>query len=730
MIRVLVILLLILGSLAPTGTALAQEPADTDPQQGLIGQLTDPLVRMRVRPLADGVVRTDEWASLWVELTNLGEPVAGTLVVRTRDLTGEETPYLRRVELPAGTRKAVHLLYKPGLGSSSQVVVFAAGARSVEAEVVLRPVGADDVLVGVLGEDPVGVNAIRAAWGGRVPARNAMVVDREGFEVEERNVAVGLVPVAQLPDRHHPLLPIQWLVWPEADPTALTPEQARALEAYVAGGGHLFLTVSDRWRQVQEGPLGPMLPVTLTGSEVGRSAAALGRALSRGGPTPEGPQAIATLRDDPERATWALFTAEDRVVWAAGTHGLGTVHVLTVSPDATALAMERDPEGLWRRLLWLPPPQASGRWFGVGGGAQGTLPPAVDLVFPTDHRGVLPPAELLASLHLLTPDPAMSYAGHAGAPHDTYGATVPVWAEGLMDFLQDIPGVAPLPLPWLLGFAVAYLVVIGPLDYLVLRALGRQPLTWITFPVAIAVFSALALAGTRYVKGSQAVVTRYELVDVLPGTDLWRGASWYGIWATRAADLSLTSGFSDGVAEVVPGRGFRTEPSVLHGPGGSALAWSVQTWTLSHARTSWTAPGSGGFRLYEREGGWRVVNDTDLDLSDAVLDLQTRRLRVGTLPAGASVDVDAAAGAPRGPHQWPLDTEDLDAANDWAIQSATDVPEVGRGHLSWESHRAVLLGVADRPVEPSVLDGLTPVPRSYTVVRAPFPRALPPEAAP
>jgi len=105
----------------------AQQPAaDTDAEQdGIIDNiaaLADPLVRMKVTPVADGIARNGEWSTMHVRLANLGDPVQGTLAVSTRTSAGETLVFRRQVELPAGVQKEVHLLYKPGMGGTSRTV--------------------------------------------------------------------------------------------------------------------------------------------------------------------------------------------------------------------------------------------------------------------------------------------------------------------------------------------------------------------------------------------------------------------------------------------------------------------------------------------------------------------------------------------------------------------------------------------------------------------------------
>jgi len=55
--------------------------------------------------------------------------------------------------------------------------------------------------------------------------------------------------------------------------------------------------------------------------------------------------------------------------------------------------------------------------------------------------------------------------------------------DGVFGAIVDSKQVRKLPVGWLLMLLVGYLIVIGPLDRYWLRKIGKQMLTWITFPI-------------------------------------------------------------------------------------------------------------------------------------------------------------------------------------------------------------------------------------------------------
>ena len=75
---------------------------------------------------------------------------------------------------------------------------------------------------------------------------------------------------------------------------------------------------------------------------------------------------------------------------------------------------------------------------------------------------------------------------------------------------QRVPG-----LPWLLGAVVVYAVLIGPVNFTVLRRLGKRELAWLTVPA----LSVLALAGFWIAGRSQLQTTLVNHATVIVGGD-------------------------------------------------------------------------------------------------------------------------------------------------------------------------------------------------------------------
>lgn len=688
---------------------------------------------MRVEPLGDGVVRGDRWSAMRVTVVNLGPATTATLAIEGGAVGGESVGYERPIELPQGARKDVTVPYVPGTGFGPRRVVLGADdGRMKAAEVALRTLAPDDVAVAVIGDDPLGVQVVTDTWAGPVPGPAA-----RPLASGPRAVRVGAVPLATMPDRSALWGAFDTVVWPRPDPSEIDRARLDALLGWVADGGHLVVVVADGVALVRGTPLEDALPVALR--DVGALDdpaplyAAIGNPAVAAAPAPA-PRATATPRDDPDRPAWTFAaTADGAPLWTIGAYGLGTVTALTVDPTLRPLAGVVDREALWRRLLWLPPADTTDASWYPGGddtpliieshsGASGL--PAPD-TWP-EHGGPLP-RELAAALHLGTSSVLQPLETNPGTDEWTTAWT---WREALRERLGDIEGTSPLPMSWLLGFTAVYLLVIGPIDGFVLRALGREPLTWLTFPVYVAVFTAGALGITTWYKGDQAAIVRIELVDALPGTDRWRGDAYVGVFATRKAELTYRSGFDNAIAAPNQPRGAMWDVAVSTTEGPGRVRWRAETWTLAYVRSAWVAPAPGTLTMTPEPDARavRITSTLPFDLShvDAVVDGTV--YEIGPVAAGESRVLPLTTSSPfvNDPHGEGPDLRRATVAElrDWARSKLVVRPPDRRGSYDATWAHPSLVAITDAPVEPLELSGLSPSRRQVTVLRVPLSAAM------
>ena len=648
----------------------------------------------------------------------------------TQSVDGSSELWSRSVELPKGTTKQWTAYYRPGLGYTDRELSFVMGANSKKIPYQVDSYGNDAVLIGVVGDAAVGINTLRESWRGRVPASTTTLTLDDG----SRRTRVGLVSLSEMPDRPIGYRSLNWLVWPQADPSSILPEQLDAVLQWVATGGHLLITVSDSWRQVQGSKLGDALPIEFTDLEDVTSLKSL--ATSWGGQAITDvtiPVATGELKNDSKRQIWTLGNLDDgRAAWVAGTYGLGTVHVLTVDPQLDALTGAVGREKMWRRLLWLPPKDASSTWYGSlysHYSANETLP-TLEAIEATNRlnstgfgvEGGIP-AGLASALNILEP-------GFVGSRDtDTYYGSYTNINEAITSFLRDIPGVAPLPLSWLLVFSVVYLLLIGPIDYFVLKRLKRQPLTWITFPIYIVLFSSIALIGTSISKGSQAILNRVEVVTVLPGAGMWSGSSYNGLFVTGRTTVVAGAGHPNGSAERYRDGGFMSDAKMLQETTGTDISWRAQTWTLAYFQTQWLRRETGGVELMGSGDVVQLRNTLSLDIENARLYLRGNAYAVGRLAGGGeAVVVNLSTPIPQDYSFYRMVDEakpdvsgNPQAVHEWATEIHHPFSDQDP-LLAWSEHQGVVVGTVVPSQEPENLSGVSPKVERLTVLRVPVQR--------
>lgn len=193
-----------------------------------------------------------------------------------------------------------------------------------------------------------------------------------------------------------------------------------------------------------------------------------------------------------------------------GTAGFGRCGVLGFNPAAGS-GEQAGPEqraGFWREVLGqvLPPPSQGGK-------------------------------ELLAGKSEDADDDDFYYGYYETGPAEKA-------LNDVLGHLLDIPELEPMSIWWVVGLLSLLAVLLGPVDYFVLKRLDRQPLTWLTSLVLIGGFTVGAYFGVRALRAGRMQLRAVSLVDVLPdGTA--RASRYVGLFAPASDTYELT-GLAEG----------------------------------------------------------------------------------------------------------------------------------------------------------------------------------------
>lgn len=295
------------------------------------------------------------------------------------------------------------------------------------------------------------------------------------------------------------------LVCYDADLSQMRREQQEAIAVWVSRGGRLLIVLGAR-RLPADSPIAAMVPAAFGEARAVTVDPSRFYALARRG----GARTVTLRRpSEPDAPGWRSWSIGGERVLIDGPAGFGRVAVLAFDPAALGDYGASECAAFWANLL------------------------NEHLLGPTraDRTLDATPGEVSAA-----PAPA----GWGGYYHDP-----PVWSEPTNDVLEHllrIEELRPLSIWWVIGLLGLLAAVLGPMDYLVLKAIGRLPWTWITSAVVIAAFSVGAYYGVQAIRAGDLQVRAVTVLDTVqtPGGKpvSWR-TTYSGIFAPRSDDYHL-----------------------------------------------------------------------------------------------------------------------------------------------------------------------------------------------
>ncbi|MCP4543399.1 MAG: hypothetical protein GY832_40310 [Chloroflexi bacterium] len=414
---------------------------------------------MQVTVGYDGYCRAGDsgsWCPVYVMLSNEGADVEGELRVRVSGTMGGTRPnlYTRPVVLPAHSRKE-YFLYVPATSTSSgshlTVQLIANDKVLASQQAPVEWMGERNRLYGVASSSPSALNFLSDV----VPA---------GGRAEVAHLALEALP----PD------PLGWesldvLILNDVDTTVLDGNQRRALETWLAHGGHLIVGGGAGVARTVAG-VADLLPVTVGGTRSVDDLRALGEWVGAAS-TVEGPYAVAEVNLRDGEAVVTQEQEERLTLLARRPFGAGGVDFLAFDAGLKPFTLWDDNGRLWHLIVGAK--SASERRFAV---------------------------------------------------YDGYSAR---------EAVNAIPGIELPSTLQILGFMLMYTILIGPVNYVFLRKLDRRELAWLTIPVLILGFSACAYLTGFQIRGGTAIVHRLAVVYVPEGSVVGRVSQAVGLFSPR-----------------------------------------------------------------------------------------------------------------------------------------------------------------------------------------------------
>ena len=267
----------------------------------------------------------------------------------------------------------------------------------------------------------------------------------------------------------------------------LTAGQKTALNDYLMQGGALLLGTGGAWHKTLAGLSPAMVPMQVNGSTVLASVGALGGAQA---------VEIATGTLNAGASAWLAERGQPLLVEVPV--GKGMVMMATFDWAQDSIAAWQGFNAVLRQVLVretygnLSNPASTGQTMGKFGGGTN-----------------------------------VSIATKGGA---------------LAQALGNLPAL-DLPAWWLIGALVfVYVLLVGPVNYFVLRAVGRRALAWITVPAIALVASAGAYGTGVATKGTSVLANEVSVIHVQPGSDRAYQEEYTGIMTPTRGDYEIGIG--------------------------------------------------------------------------------------------------------------------------------------------------------------------------------------------
>ena len=564
-----------------------------------------------VFPGYDNIVREAGWFPIACEIFNDGPSFNGVVEISSGNMRSDQ---VRRIpiELPTNTRKRFSI---PMFANGGRF--FQWNARLVDENGKLRA-ERSTMRPKVLAWEGILLGALPRSFSG-MPTLPNLRQNRP-----ELKPLVARLMVEQFPDNPIALEGLDALYLNSERALDLTVNHVASLLAWLHGGGHLVVSI-EQLGDVNATPwLKSVLPSTLTKmvsmpidkdiqqwlrtyespeSELTSTSRRSGRQRSPRAdpyanlavdPAFKGaqiPVATGTLRDGT-----VILTSDSKPLIITAERGRGKITLLSFNPEREPFRSWKNKPWFWSKLIDIP-----------------------GILFNSQNN--------------------RSYGG---------------WSvDGVFGALIDSRQVRKLPVQWLLLLLVVYLVVIGPFDQYILKRIGRQMLTWITFPAYVVLFSLLIYFIGYKLRAGETEWNELHIVDILPrgkASAELRGRTYASIYSSSNAKYAL--GFTPPSEEAAARTHatFRSElldlqgtsregsrASIEHSGNSFSAEVFVPVWTSLLYASDWLqpAPMPLDVELTRNSSNWDVTIENLLDrpLSDTRIVLEGKIYELGSLPA-------------------------------------------------------------------------------------------------
>jgi hypothetical protein len=499
-------------------------------------------------------------------------------------------------DLATGARKRFTLYILPNNFSRSAKVEFVSAGEALLTQ---------QLKLAVIPNDRYVIGAVMGSQEGVATVNPPQLLGRR-----ERADVINLT-LANLPEHHEGWRMLNALILNDVDTSSLTPAQSTALSRWIAEGGRLIVGGGGGTGRTLAGLPAEIQPVTLINQVEVESLPGLERYANEAILVP-GPFLLAQVQPASQAAILLDNTAD-----ANQTSANNPLPLIVEMPfgtgqvDFIALDLSQSPFTAW---------------VGVTDFAEALLSPgaAWPQNLPTDVA-----AQQMSDSQLyyaLTNLPAL-----------------------------DLPSIRFLGL-----LLVGYILLVGPINYLVLRWRDRLAWAWVTIPIITLIFSGLAYGIGLGLRGSDIIVNQISIIEMSQAGQTERAQTYVGIFSPRRQSYNIEVGAETllrplGQGNYDPWSGsvttggsmqvVQTNPARLQG-------LTVDQWSMQSFAAETSSREEPGLVIQLSAGrdslAGQVINQSSVTWEDVIVLFNAKFQKLGNLAPGQKADfrLDFKDGSP------------------------------------------------------------------------------------
>lgn len=618
-------LLTILSCCAIAAPVFSQDAA-SEKKEPVQMEVVSPLA-LTQKPLAIQV-RAGRWFPVAVTLSNTGDAVRGTLVLRLKDATGENrnpTEFFTVVDLPTNSNKRIWLYGRVERDDTDkfEVTFTGRGFKQKKSEGIVQNAEASTRVVLTISDSDEKLSYLVGLRGPGLGLPVSPETSQSLPSNPNSNSYNSQTPLKPL-GAPHELVPSRWVGLDAADlvilqdfpHSALRPNQITALRGYAAAGGSILVLGGSNWQRLASSPLADLWPVTPQSSNTA-AASDVSTLINRFARFPVmtgadrlGGAPVVATRGVLKPGCRVLLGDSDAPLLAVNDFGAGQVLFLSVDPT-------QPPFLGWRGLprLW------------------------ADLFRPTSR----PPQ--IASVG--TPSFDNQYGYSRGYPPGSEPSSQTSSTSALLEALATAPQMRTPPVSFIAWFLALYVFFLVPVNYVFLRYFDRRELAWVTIPVIVLGFSLMSYAAALRIKGTAILTRQVNLVQgaasVGKGDAQWaRADAMLWLYSPRKTTYAISSVDPQMiVADYVSDEGTRV--AIREPEENEAFALDsapINMWDYRSFVGHSVADLKGGVRLIPQGNSLQIQNKTTHELKGVVLVSHGRLWAYKSIPSGATGSAD------------------------------------------------------------------------------------------